>query len=45
MLGFDSQNKVMITMDINQRLQEFIESEGKSCSFVPELITSLAVHG
>lgn len=25
MLGFDLQNKVMITMDINQRLQEVIE--------------------
>ena len=30
---------------IVERLQEFMECEGKSCSFVPELITSLAVHG
>ena len=26
-------------MNITQRLQEFIDSEGKSCSFNPELIT------
>ena len=29
-------------MDITQRLQEFIESEGKPCSFDPEVIV---VHG
>lgn len=26
-------------MTISERLKEFIESEGKSCSFDPELIT------
>ena len=31
-------------MDITQRLQEFIESEGKSCSFEPELITPEYVY-
>ena len=31
-------------MDIVNRLQEFIESEGKSCSFDPELITPLYVY-
>ena len=37
-----TKNKVMITMDIIKRLQVFIESEGKSCSFDPEAIV---VHG
>ena len=31
-------------MDRTQRLQEFIESEGKSCSFDPELITPEYVY-
>ena len=31
-------------MDIVDRLREFVESEGKSCSFDPELITPEYVY-
>ena len=31
-------------MDVINRLQEFIENEGKTCSFDPELITPLYVY-
>ena len=31
-------------MDLVERLQSFIESEGKSCSFDPELITPEYVY-
>ena len=31
-------------MDIVDRLRECVESEGKSCSFVPELITPEYVY-
>ncbi len=31
-------------MGILDKLQQFIESEGKSCSFDPELITPLYVY-
>lgn len=34
----------MADKTIIYRLQEFIESEGKSCSFDPELITPLYVY-
>ena len=34
----------MVNKNIINRLQEFIESEGKSCSFDPELITPLYVY-
>ena len=30
--------------DLQNRIQEFIEFEGKSCSFDPELITPLYVY-
>ena len=30
--------------DLEERLKEFIESEGKSCTFDPELITPLYVY-
>ena len=30
--------------DIKERLRNFIESEGKSCSFDPELITPLYIY-
>lgn len=31
-------------MNISERLKEFVESEGKSCSFDPELITPEYVY-
>ena len=31
-------------VDLQKRIQEFIEFEGKSCSFDPELITPLYVY-
>ena len=31
-------------MDIIERLKEFMENEGKSCSFDPELITAEYVY-
>ena len=34
----------MVKMNITQRLQKFIECEGKSCSFDPELITPEYVY-
>ena len=34
----------MIETKLTDRLKSFIESEGKSCSFAPELITSLYVY-
>ena len=39
----DSRFKIM-KEDIKERLRDFIESEGKSCSFDPELITPLYVY-
>ncbi len=39
----DSRFKIM-KEDIKERLSDFIESEGKSCSFDPELITPLYVY-
>ncbi len=35
---------VMTETSLKGRLQSFIESEGKSCSFDPELITPLYVY-
>ena len=35
---------LMVKMNITQRLQKFIECEGKSCSFDPELITPEYVY-
>ena len=42
----DNQVERMIMTDstLIERLQSFIESEGKSCSFDPELITPLYVY-
>lgn len=34
----------MVDMDIVNKLQQFIECEGKSCSFDPELITPEYVY-
>ena len=34
----------MVDMDIANKLQQFIECEGKSCSFDPELITPEYVY-
>ena len=34
----------MINTELLDRLKEFIENEGKSCSFDPELITPLYVY-
>ena len=34
----------MINTDLQKRIQKFIEFEGKSCSFDPELITPLYVY-
>ena len=34
----------MTDSSLKERLQEFIESEGKSCSFDPELITPEYVY-
>lgn len=31
-------------MDLVERLKDFMESEGKSCSFDPELITAKYVY-
>ena len=35
---------VMTDTSLEERLQSFIESEGKSCSFDPELITAKYVY-
>lgn len=35
---------VMTDSSLEERLQSFIESEGKSCSFDPELITPKYVY-
>ena len=35
---------IMTDSSLKERLQEFIESEGKSCSFDPELITPEYVY-
>lgn len=35
---------VMTDTSLEERLQSFIESEGKSCSFDPELITPKYVY-
>ena len=35
---------IMTDSSIEERLQSFIESEGKSCSFDPELITPEYVY-
>ena len=34
----------MVDSTLRDRIQEFIESEGKSCSFDPELITADYVY-
>lgn len=34
----------MVDSKLRNRIQEFIEKEGKSCSFDPELITPLYVY-
>ena len=34
----------MVNTDLQNRLQEFIEDEGKACSFDPELITPVYVY-
>ena len=34
----------MANLDLKKKLQEFLENEGKSCSFDPELITPLYVY-
>ena len=34
----------MVNLDIISRLKEFLENEGKACSFDPELITPLYVY-
>ena len=34
----------MVDSSLRNRIQEFVESEGKSCSFDPELITPLYVY-
>ena len=39
----DSRFKIM-KEDIKERLRDFLESEGKSCSFDPELITPLYIY-
>ena len=36
--------RVMTDTSLEERLQSFIESEGKSCSFDPELITPEYVY-
>lgn len=38
------ENHKKVIMDVINRLQEFIESEGKSCSYDPELVTPLYVY-
>lgn len=37
-------SRLMVDMDIVNILQQFIECEGKSCSFDPELITPEYVY-
>ena len=37
-------NMIMIDSALEERLQSFIECEGKSCSFDPELITPEYVY-
>lgn len=39
-----SRLRVMTDSSLEERLQSFIESEGKSCSFDPELITPEYVY-
>ena len=36
--------KIMMDSSLEERLQSFIDSEGKSCSFDPELITPEYVY-
>ena len=36
--------KIMMDSSLEERLQSFIDSEGKSCSFDPELVTPEYVY-
>ena len=43
-MAHDSCFTIMTGTTLEERLQSFIESEGKSCSFDPELITPEYVY-